>query len=80
MAKSGEESYWIGRRAEVPVWTDTWMQGDRYGTVVKIVRSKTGELVASVALDKSGRVKKFRAADLIEHGMPGVDYPKESGI
>lgn len=66
--------YWAARRVEVPVWTDTWMMGDRYGTVLKLTRPKGGvrELrekgqaayIAHVRLDKSGRTKRFRTGDL----------------
>jgi hypothetical protein len=66
--------YWVARRVEVPVWTDTWMRGDRYGLVLKLTRPKGGDrelrekgqgaYIAHVRLDKSGRTKKFRAGDL----------------
>ena len=55
----------IGDRVQVPVWTDTWMMGDRYGVVVKLtkkpVRSKFQAIhgaheIAHVRLDKSGRL------------------------
>lgn len=52
----------IGDRVEIPVWTDRWMMGDRYGFVMKL--TKKG--IAHVHLDKSGRTLKFRAQDLTE--------------
>ena len=49
-------------RVQIPAYTDAWMKGDRYGEIVKVVRSKKlrnrfGDLqeVASVKLDKSGK-------------------------
>ena len=62
MAKSSS-SYLIGKRVQVPVWTDTWMKGDRYGLIVRESTIK-GEVFAHVRLDKSGRTKRFRARDL----------------
>jgi hypothetical protein len=68
----------IGKRVQVPVWTDTWMMGDRYGTIVKItelpgrlvgtprVPFERARTIAHVKLDKSNRTKKFRAMDLEE--------------
>jgi hypothetical protein len=45
----------LGKRVEVPVHSDTWMTGDRYGEVVCFV---DGHLY--VKLDKSGRTRHFR--------------------
>jgi hypothetical protein len=71
-------SNWIGRRVQVPAWTDAWMMGDRYGTVVKVtelpgrlvgtprVPFERARQIAHVKLDKSGRTKKFRSMDLEE--------------
>jgi hypothetical protein len=68
----------IGKRVQVPAWTDTWMMGDRYGTIVEItelpgrlvgtprVPFERARTIARVRLDKSGRTKKFRAMDLEE--------------
>ena len=52
-------------RVQIPVYTDRWMMGDQYGTVIKIVKSKVvskpGQSpaeIASVLLDKSGKTVK----------------------
>jgi hypothetical protein len=86
MAKrSADSSYWIGRRVESPVWTDAWMMGDRYGNVVAVSKARKGKsrhgnaLVARVLMDRSGKLRKFWVDELTDHGMPGRDYPKESG-
>jgi hypothetical protein len=61
-------------RVQIPVYTDRWMMGDRYGEVVKIttarknrqVPSDTGfrqREVAHVKLDKSGKTLRFLFAD-----------------
>jgi len=56
-------------RVQIPVYTDRWMMGDRYGEVVKVTRQwehhpgpnslsvarRTGPEIASVKLDKSGK-------------------------
>jgi hypothetical protein len=41
-------------RVEIPVYTDWWMKGDRYGEIVKTTRVN-GTLIAHVKLDKSGK-------------------------
>jgi len=41
-------------RVEIPVWTDRWMMGDRYGEIVKTSRVN-GTAIAHVKLDKSGK-------------------------
>lgn len=57
-------------RVQVPAYTDAWMSGDRYGTVVRaphhIMRGDT--LYVDVKLDVSGRVQKFAADDLTNYG------------
>lgn len=51
----------IGTRVEIPAYTDAWMRGDRYGTVVrKITRTH----MTVVKLDKSGRERRYLTADL----------------
>jgi hypothetical protein len=40
----------VGDRVELHPATDTWMSGDRFGTVVKL-----GRLRAHVKMDRSGR-------------------------
>ena len=60
-------------RVQIPVHTDRWMMGDRYGTIVKITRSKVltdrwGDRyeIAHVKLDKSGKTMRFIYADCKE--------------
>ena len=43
-----------GTRVQVPVWSDAWMMGDRFGEVVKTERG-----FVFVLMDKSSRVKRF---------------------
>lgn len=51
----------MDERVEVPAYTDTWMSGDRYGTVVRhIVRTH----MTLVKLDKSGKSRRFISNDL----------------
>ena len=44
-------------RVEISVYTDSWMKGDRYGEIVKTIRSNDA-LIAHVLLDKSGKTIK----------------------
>jgi hypothetical protein len=46
-----ENKHLIGRRVEIPVHTDAWMRGDRYG---EIVATAAGNRV-TVRMDKSER-------------------------
>lgn len=46
-------------RVEIPAHTDSWMRGDRFGTVVAL-----GPVYARVYMDRSGAVLRFRAEDL----------------
>jgi len=55
-------------RVQIPAYTDRWMQGDRYGEVVKVVRDRVpinGERpeIAHVKLDKSGKVTRVLLDD-----------------
>jgi hypothetical protein len=59
-------------RVQIPVYTDRWMMGDRYGDVVRVVKRKIYDKtftreelreVAYVRLDKSGKVRKFMLDD-----------------
>ena len=50
----------IGTRVQLHPATDEWMQGDRYGEIVK-----AGRTLYSVKLDKSGRTRRFPVRDLI---------------
>jgi hypothetical protein len=51
----------IGDRVMAGVHTDSWMMGDRYGTVEKI-----GEKFVHVRMDVSKRCRKFHPSNL-EH-------------
>jgi hypothetical protein len=46
--------YKVGDRIESAPHTNAWMQGDRYGEVVKI-----GRFYLHVKMDRSGLVKRF---------------------
>lgn len=65
-------------RVQIPVYTDRWMMGDRYGEVVKVTRlrrpvkpdpvmggSEYSE-IAHVKLDKSGKTVRFILDDCSE--------------
>lgn len=54
-----------GTRVQVPVWTDTWMMGDRFGEVVRTF-THGGHERAKVLLDKSQRTKTFLVEGLRE--------------
>lgn len=52
-------------RVQIPAWTDAWMRGDRYGTIVDDRDlDRHGRL--PVRMDKSGRVYRFQSDDLTE--------------
>lgn len=55
------DDYRIGQRVQAHPATDTWMRGDRYGTVVAI-----GRKYVHVEMDVSRRVKYFAP----DHLMP----------
>jgi hypothetical protein len=44
-------------RVQIPAYTDRWMMGDRYGEIVKTIKSRIGKeyTIAHVKLDKSGK-------------------------
>ena len=52
-------------RVQIPAYTDRWMMGDRYGTLIKVTKSRPGAAaergikgpieIAHVELDKSGK-------------------------
>ena len=55
-------------RVQIPAYTDRWMRGDRYGEVVKVVKTSvpiegTFRDVAHVKLDKSGKTVRVILAD-----------------
>ena len=49
-----DTNYLIGQRVEIPVHTDTWMSGNRYGEIVHIYR---GGKMCRVELDKIGSIR-----------------------
>jgi hypothetical protein len=54
----------VGKRVQVPVYTDAWMMGDRFGKVMRVsVHRNTFKFIAHVMLDKSNRTIKFVADD-----------------
>jgi RNase P/RNase MRP subunit p29 len=54
----------IGKRVQVPAYTDTWMKGDRYGKVVNVTMHRENNTpYAHVMMDKSNRTIKFVADD-----------------
>jgi hypothetical protein len=45
----------LTQRVQLPAYTDAWMQGDRYGEVIKVTKKRTGfPLDAHVSADSSG--------------------------
>ena len=51
-------------RVQIPVHTDRWMMGDRYGTLLRVTKDRrSGVEIAHVKLDKSGKVMKFIYSD-----------------
>lgn len=44
----------VGDRVETQAFTDSWMQGDRYGNVVMV-----GKKWIHVIMDRSNRVRKY---------------------
>lgn len=64
----------IGDRVQTHPATDSWMQGDRYGEVVKI-----GHAYVHVKLDKSGLTKKFAPENLIRIEVEPVGHIITSG-
>jgi hypothetical protein len=54
-------SFQVGHRVQLHPATDRWMQGDRYGEVVKV-----GRRILRVRLDKSGVTAKLRPQDIGE--------------
>ena len=51
----------IGQRVQAHPATDTWMRGDRYGTVAKI-----GRKYIHVKMDRSERTIRFTPENLLE--------------
>lgn len=61
MAKYGEGA--IGRRVQIPAYTDRWMMGDRYGEIIRVKQARKGVAphndIAAIKLDKSGKTFRF---------------------
>jgi hypothetical protein len=68
-------------RVQIPVYTDRWMMGDRYGEVTKTIKRRknfppratvsademgTYVAIAYVKLDKSGKTMRFLLDDCRE--------------
>lgn len=57
-------------RVQIPVYTDRWMMGDRYGEVVKttqrMFRGQQVKDIHLVKLDKSGKTIAFLVDDCEE--------------
>ena len=58
-------------RVQIPCYTERWMRGDRYGEVVKVVKTSvpiegTFRDVAHVKLDKSGKITRVLLDDCTE--------------
>lgn len=51
----------VGDRVQIHPASDAWMQGDRYGEVVKVGRS-----IVHVKMDRHGRVRRFHAVNILE--------------
>jgi hypothetical protein len=51
----------VGNRVQIHPAADAWMQGDRYGEVVKVGRS-----IVHVKMDRSGRTRWFHAESILE--------------
>jgi hypothetical protein len=60
-------------RVQIPVYTDRWMMGDRYGVLIKTTKRPAGKQrglatvaeaqIAHVKLDKSGKTIKVLLDD-----------------
>jgi len=55
-------------RVQIPAYTDRWMMGDQYGTVLKVVRlpQNGSREIAHVKLDKSGKTVRVLLNDCQE--------------
>lgn len=60
--------YRKGDRVQMHPATDAWMQGDRFGTVLKDVDHSA--TTVKVKLDRSGYHKTFRIEDVLPIGQP----------
>lgn len=63
-------SEFAGRRVKMPVWTDAWMMGDRFGQIVRTYKARKniivagGYTVAVVRLDISRHTVRMKLDDL----------------
>lgn len=55
------DDYRVGQRVQAHPATDTWMRGDRYGTVERV-----GRLYIRVRMDRSGHLKRFTPDNLLD--------------
>ena len=63
-------------RVQIPAYTDRWMMGDRYGTVLKVTKARRNTQarlcdestleIAYVLLDKSNKTVRVVLADCVE--------------
>jgi hypothetical protein len=69
------QDYRIGKRCQLHPALDAWMQGDRYGTIIAVSKKCWSYLDPrdlrnghrfTVLLDKSGKRKRLREADILE--------------
>lgn len=51
----------VGDRVQIHPAADAWMQGDRYGEIVRV-----GNSIVHVRMDRSGRVRWFHAESILE--------------
>lgn len=59
--------WWIGRRVEIPAWSDWWMRGARFGEVVAEKPRLDGDgKMVRVALDAGRATGWFNADDVKE--------------
>jgi len=49
------KGYWLNRRVKIAAWTDLFMRGEQYATVVK-----EGSKILTIRGERSGRTFKFR--------------------
>lgn len=49
----------VGQRVELHPATDAWMQGDRFGEIVRVGRTTVG-----VKMDRSGRTRSVAARNI----------------
>jgi len=58
------------KRVQIPAYTDRWMMGDRYGSVMKVTRGPNNSVfrreIAHVKLDISGKTVRVFLDDCTE--------------